>query len=155
MDDYSYLKLAINESQKSFKKGLFPAGAVIVSGGKILSSKPSDSFPGYNHAEYNAIDEAFNKSGSDLSNATLYASMEPCLMCLMKAYWAGIRRIVFAIGKESVNKKYYEGTHRNKEIIESFNEEMEFLQIKSMETEALKIVEIWENNFEDDEDVKI
>ena len=147
MEDYPYLKLAIEKSQESFKKGFSPAGAVIVSNGKVLSSKTSDSFPGYNHAEYDAIDEAFAKSNSDLSNAVLYASMEPCLMCIAKAYWAGIRRIVFAINKKSVNKKYYEGACENKGPTESLNEKMEFLQVRNMEKEALKIVEIWENSF--------
>ncbi|MFA6896735.1 MAG: nucleoside deaminase [Patescibacteria group bacterium] len=147
MENNLYLKLAIDKSQESFEKGFFPAGAVIVLNGKILSSKTSNSFPGYNHAEYNAIDEAFAKSNSDLSNAVLYTSMEPCLMCMAKAYWAGIRKIVFAIGKESMNKKYYEGAYKNKNQIESLNEKMEFLQVRNMEKEALKIVETWENSF--------
>jgi tRNA(Arg) A34 adenosine deaminase TadA len=49
------------------------------------------------HAEVEAIRAACLKMRSfHLTNATLYASSEPCPMCLAAAYWARVERIVYA-----------------------------------------------------------
>jgi guanine deaminase len=77
-----------------------PFGAVIVKNGTIIGE-------GWNrvvaandptaHAEINAIRAACAALASfHLPGCTLYASSEPCPMCLAAAYWARIERIVFA-----------------------------------------------------------
>ncbi len=77
-----------------------PFGAVVVQDGTIIGE-------GWNrvvacndpsaHAEINAIRAACARRGSfHLSGCVLYASSEPCPMCLSAAYWARIARIVFA-----------------------------------------------------------
>jgi len=85
MNDKEFIKLAIKQSKLSISQGRFPAGALIVSKNEIIASEMSDIYPGYQHAECKAIDNAFLKMGK-LTDATLYASMEPCLMCLARAY---------------------------------------------------------------------
>ncbi len=144
MDDKKFLKLAIGQSRLSVDEGKFPAGAVVILDRKIIASKTSSFYPAYDHAECSAIDEAFSLNTTDLQKATLYSSMEPCLMCLSRAHWAGIRRIVFAIGREKVNKNYYEGRNDNKKVISSFNEKIEYLQLKELQDEALSVVGEWE-----------
>lgn len=77
-----------------------PFGAVVVRDGQIVGE-------GWNrvvanrdptaHAEVNAIRAACSTLASfHLTGCTLYASSEPCPMCLAAAYWARIGRIVFA-----------------------------------------------------------
>jgi tRNA(Arg) A34 adenosine deaminase TadA len=77
-----------------------PFGAVIVCDGKIIGE-------GWNrvvatcdptaHAEIMAIRAACAAVNRfHLPKTTLYASSEPCPMCLAAAYWARIERIVFA-----------------------------------------------------------
>lgn len=77
-----------------------PFGAVIVHEGRIIAE-------GWNrvvattdptaHAEIAAIRAACSVLGHfHLPDCTLYASSEPCPMCLSAAYWARIGRIVFA-----------------------------------------------------------
>jgi tRNA(Arg) A34 adenosine deaminase TadA len=77
-----------------------PFGAVIVYQGKIIGE-------GWNrvvaandptaHAEINAVRAACATLGSfHLTGCVLYASSEPCPMCLAALYWARIERIVFA-----------------------------------------------------------
>ncbi|KKS40050.1 hypothetical protein A3H03_03265 [Candidatus Kuenenbacteria bacterium RIFCSPLOWO2_12_FULL_42_13] len=143
MNDKKFLKLAIEQSDLSIKQGLFPVGALVVLGNEVIASETSDSYPGYNHAECKAIDNAFQKIGK-LTDATLYASMEPCLMCLARTYWSGVRRIVYAISRNSLSHKYYEGLQDNRKVIEGLNESVEYLQIIDLESEALKIVWTWE-----------
>ena len=143
-NDIFYLKLAIEKSKESAKKGLFPAGSLVVKEGKILSSEISAPYPGYEHADSKAVDRAFDKLKGHLQNATLYSSMEPCLMCIARAYWTGIRRIVFAISKQNVSVSYYESEHNNEEVVKDFNEKIDLVHIKELQDEALEIVRSWE-----------
>lgn len=145
MNDSDFLKLSIEQSKLSVKQGRFPAGAVVVWDGKIIASETSDAYPGYQHAECRAIDNAFQKVGR-LTNATLYASMEPCLMCLMRAYWSGIRRVVYVISRDKLNEQYYEGCN-NLDIINNLNEAMQYLHIPDLEADALEIVKNWEKMY--------
>jgi len=91
------LELALKGSEQN-EGG--PFGAVLVRAGKIIgegwnrvvaSSDPTA------HAEIGAIRMACAAVNSfHLPKTTLYASSEPCPMCLSAAYWARIERIVFA-----------------------------------------------------------
>jgi tRNA(adenine34) deaminase len=48
------------------------------------------------HAEILALTTAYNSLGSKyLPDATLYVTVEPCLMCSGALYWSKIGRIVF------------------------------------------------------------
>lgn len=77
-----------------------PFGAVIVRQGKIVAedwNRVVASRDPTAHAEICAIRSACAAADSfHLPDATLYASSEPCPMCLAAAYWARIGRIVFA-----------------------------------------------------------
>ncbi len=140
--DIRYVKEAIKISKNSFKRGAFPAGAILVQNTQIIAKNTSDKYPKIIfHAESKTIDRAINKLNAQLSNCTLYCSMEPCLMCLSRAYWSGIRKIVFAIKKESVPyQSCYESNHSNYELLEKFNEKIELVHIKELENEALRVV---------------
>lgn len=141
MDDKKFLQFAIEKSKESSHEGRFPAGAIVVKGSEILAEGISGKYPRlHEHAEYKAMDSAINKVNEQLSDSTLYCSMEPCLMCLSKAYWVGIRRVVFATPRKSVDKTYFEGTHDNQKLIEDFNEKIELIHFKELEDEALDVV---------------
>lgn len=77
-----------------------PFGAVIVRAGKIVAegwNRVVVSGDPTAHAEIGAIRSACATLGHfHLTGCTLYASSEPCPMCLSAAYWARIERIVFA-----------------------------------------------------------
>jgi len=77
-----------------------PFGAVIVCRGKIVAegwNRVVASKDPTAHAEIGAIRSACTSLGHfHLPDCTLYASSEPCPMCLSAAYWARIERIVFA-----------------------------------------------------------
>ena len=54
------------------------------------------------HAEVNAIREACTRLGTwDLSGCVVYASSEPCPMCLAAIYWARAEAVYFANPKET------------------------------------------------------
>jgi len=149
MNDIDYLRLAIEQAKKSVDEGGFPAGAIIVKDGKVISGgvslgrKLNDPTE---HAETSAIRNACKTLGSYLDGATLYGSLECCNMCFSVANWAGISRIVYACRKtpEMVSKDYYEGLTDNKKINDSNNRKIEIVFISDFEEEMLELVKIWE-----------
>jgi len=86
----NYMRLAIEESLKSIDNGGGPFGAVIVKDGEVVArasnSVTIDNDPTA-HAEVNAIRKACKKLGTfNLSGCEIYASCEPCPMCLAAIY---------------------------------------------------------------------
>ena len=77
-----------------------PFGAVIVRRGKIVGrgwNRVTSANDPTAHAEVAAIREACRRLKTfRLDDCELYASCEPCPMCLAAAYWARLRRIYYA-----------------------------------------------------------
>jgi tRNA(Arg) A34 adenosine deaminase TadA len=100
-DDEFFLKRAVQLAGESVAKGSGgPFGAVIVRAGKIIGEGWNQVVPNHDptaHAEVQAIRAACaSENCFHLTGCILYASSEPCPMCLSAAYWARISRIVFA-----------------------------------------------------------
>ncbi|MBS1145165.1 MAG: Cytidine/deoxycytidylate deaminase, zinc-binding region [Proteobacteria bacterium] len=101
MTDDQFLARAIELARQGSESGEGgPFGAVIVRDGQIIAegwNRVVASHDPTAHAEISAIRTACAGAGSfHLHGCTLYASSEPCPMCLSAAYWARIDRIVFA-----------------------------------------------------------
>lgn len=150
VEDKKYLKIAVKLAKKSIAEGGFPAGALIVKDGNIISEGISIGNlldDPTSHAETCSIREACKKlKTSNLEGATLYESIECCVMCFSVAYWAGISKIVYACRKtpEMIKKFYYEGDSDNAEINKKNNRKIELLFIPDFEKESLSIVREWE-----------
>lgn len=142
-NDITYLRLALENSKKSKIEGNFPAGAVVVKDGEVISSAMSSPYPGLFHADSKAISEAFEKAGT-LQGATLYIGLESCLMCTGVAYWSGLRRVVFAIPKSKVSSEYYEIPEETTALVSRFNEPLVLIHIPELQDDALLVVKEWE-----------
>lgn len=99
--DDQFLARAIELARKGSELGQGgPFGAVIVCDGKIIGEGWNQVVVSRDptaHAEIVAIRTACAAVDRfHLPKTTLYASSEPCPMCLAAAYWARIERIVFA-----------------------------------------------------------
>lgn len=77
-----------------------PFGAVIVHEGKVIGegwNKVTSTNDPTAHAEMVAIREACKRLARfDLAGCVLYASCEPCPMCLSAAYWARLDKVYYA-----------------------------------------------------------
>lgn len=104
MDNEHYMKLALQQAQRAFDEEEVPVGVVIVLQNKIISR-------GYNqveklndptaHAEIIALTSAFNYLGSKyLPEASIYITVEPCVMCAGALYWSKIGRVVYGAADE-------------------------------------------------------
>lgn len=104
MTDEHYMLLALKEARKAYEEGEIPIGAVIVLNDKLIAKgrnmteRLQDPTA---HAEMIALTSAFNYLGSKyLPEATLYVTVEPCLMCAGALYWSKIPRIVWGADDE-------------------------------------------------------
>lgn len=150
MDDKGYLKLALEQAKESLQKGGFPAGAVVVKDGEVISKGVSLGFilnDPTSHAETAAIREACSTlKTSNLEGATLYESLACCVMCFSVANWAGISRIISGCKKtaDMVTKGYYEGTTDIESLNNQNTRKIELVYIPDFENESLEIIKEWE-----------
>lgn len=98
-DDEYFMRQALREAQLAYDADEVPVGAVVVWDNKIIS-RGHNQVERLNdctaHAEMIALTAAFNGIGSKyLPEATLYVTVEPCLMCSGAIYWAKVNRIVY------------------------------------------------------------
>ncbi len=99
LTDELAMEFALAEASKAESKGDVPVGAVIVSGGQIVGkgyNTREDLHDPLGHAEINAIKDASKQFESwRIENATIYVTLEPCLMCAGAIFAARIDRLVF------------------------------------------------------------
>lgn len=114
-DDAYFMKEALRQARLAYDAGEIPIGAVVTWDTKIISrghnqtEQLNDSTA---HAEMIALTAAFNTLGSKyLPEATLYVTVEPCLMCSGALYWSKIGRIVY--GASDVKNGYKKTTGEN------------------------------------------
>jgi guanine deaminase len=99
LDKEFFMRRAIALSVEQVAKGGGPFGAVIVKDGQIIAEGANvvtGSFDPTAHAEIVAIRAAAARlQDFSLAGCEIYASAEPCPMCLAAIYWARIDRIYF------------------------------------------------------------
>ena len=98
------MQQALNEARKAFDAEQVPVVAVIVMNDQVIArvhNKVELLNDCTAHAEILALTSAFQSLGSKyLPEATLYVTLEPCLMCSGALYWSKIGRIVYGASDE-------------------------------------------------------
>ncbi|MBI2059184.1 MAG: nucleoside deaminase [Nitrospirae bacterium] len=99
-----FMRSAIEEARAAAAKAEVPIGAVIVKNDQVVvrahNLRESAQDPTA-HAELLAIKEAAAKEGSwRLTDATMYVTLEPCIMCVGAILLARIPRLVFGARDE-------------------------------------------------------
>lgn len=115
-DDNYFMQQALRQAREAYDAGEIPIGAVVTWGDKIISRGHNQTEQLNDctaHAEMIALTAAFNALGSKyLPEATLYVTIEPCLMCSGALYWSKIGRIVY--GADDVKNGYRKTTGANR-----------------------------------------
>jgi tRNA(Arg) A34 adenosine deaminase TadA len=106
-NDERYLLAAIELAQRAREHGNHPFGSLLVDGdGNVLVECENTTVTerdSTGHAELNVIREASKRFDSAFQGrCTLYASTEPCAMCAGAIFWAGVRRVVFALSTDQL-----------------------------------------------------
>lgn len=113
-DDY-FMMQALKEARQALEEEEIPIGAVvvinehIVARGHNMTERLKDPTA---HAEMIALTSAFTALGAKyLPEASLYITVEPCLMCAGAIYWSKLGRIVY--GAEDDKNGYRKTTKEN------------------------------------------
>ncbi len=99
IDDADFMEMALEEANAAFAEGEVPVGSVLVIGNTVIArahnTKEYSNDP-TNHAEMLALKSGAQKVGRwRLSDATLYVTMEPCIMCAGAMVNARLGRLVY------------------------------------------------------------
>ncbi len=98
------MKRAYEQALLGFNKEEIPVGAVVVYENKIISEAHNESISKTDptsHAEIVAIRKAALKIGNyRLTDATMYVTLEPCLMCCGALIHARFDKVIFSTKDE-------------------------------------------------------
>ncbi len=101
MDEAAAMEIAIGLAREALDDAVGgPFGAVVLRGKAVVGRGRNRVLADHDptaHAEVLAIRDACRTLGThDLSGCVVFASSEPCPMCLGALYWARVERVVFA-----------------------------------------------------------
>jgi tRNA(adenine34) deaminase len=103
-DDIYFMKLALYEASLAFNEGEVPVGAVLVNDGNVIAKahncREASNDP-TGHAEILVLRSGTNENSSwRLTDATLYVTKEPCIMCAGAMVNARLGRLVYGCRDE-------------------------------------------------------
>ncbi|MBR0499343.1 MAG: nucleoside deaminase [Paludibacteraceae bacterium] len=141
-----YMMRAIETALHNVDNGGGPFGAVVVKDGEVISecgNRVTGSNDPTAHAEVLAIREAARKLGKyDLSDCEIYASCEPCPMCLGAIYWAHIGSVYYACTRDDAKAAGFNDSYIYNELsVEPKYRSVRMLQADSQE--GLKVFKKW------------
>ena len=124
-----------------------PFAALIVKDAEIISegtNRVTSANDPTAHAEIVAIREACRKLGQfDLTGCEIYATCEPCPMCLGAIYWARLARIYFANTAADAAKIGFDDSLIYDEIRHTLTERL-IPMIPLMRDDAVRVFRAWE-----------
>ena len=97
--DTEFMQAALSDAAIAAGGGEVPVGAVVVLDGEVIAAGRNNSISATDpsgHAEIVALREAARRVGNHrLAGATLYVTLEPCIMCVGAIAQARVGRVVF------------------------------------------------------------
>lgn len=97
--DVDFMQRALRLAERAASEGEVPIGALLVAEGEVIAegwNRPIASLDPTAHAEIIALREGAQRlKNYRLGGATLYATLEPCAMCMGAALNARVARVVF------------------------------------------------------------
>ena len=142
------MQKAIELSVENVKNGGGPFGAVIAREGKMIATgvnqvtKNNDPTA---HAEIVAIRKAARKLGTfNLSGCEIFASCEPCPMCLSAIYWAHLDKIYYGNTKTNAKDIGFDDSFIYDELHLTQNDRKIKMQ-QLLPEEAIRAFEDWTN----------
>lgn len=124
-----------------------PFGAVVVRKGKIVGrgwNRVTSTNDPTAHAEVTAIREACKRLKTfQLSDCELYASCEPCPMCLSAIYWARLKKVYYANTRRDAARIQFDDDMIYREVARPVSKRL--IPMKQLlRDEALKVFEAWQ-----------
>ena len=111
-----YMKMAVDATIQGMNNGHGgPFGATIVRGEEVIAAVSNTMMKDIDptaHAEMVAIRVACEKLGTmDLSDCVIYATCEPCPMCMGAIIWSGVKEVHYCSTREDAAKHGFSDMH--------------------------------------------
>jgi guanine deaminase len=142
-----FMAEAIRQAGENIENGNGgPFGAVVVKDGKVIAAaanRVTSTNDPTAHAEVVAIREACSVLNTfDLSGCEIYASCEPCPMCLGAVMWARIEKLYFAANRDDAAKAGFDDELFYRELsLPLHKRQLPVSQL--MHQEAIAVFEKW------------
>ena len=102
--DAQWMRRAVLAAHEARERGEVPIGTCVVADGEILAVAGNRTITDQDptaHAEIVALREAARKAGNyRLTNAVVYSTIEPCVMCAGALIQARVKRLVYGARDE-------------------------------------------------------
>jgi tRNA(Arg) A34 adenosine deaminase TadA len=145
-DDEELLRRAIELARESVRNGGGPFGALVARDGRIVAegaNAVTRSNDPTAHAEVVAIRRACAALGDfRLSGCTVYASCEPCPMCLGAILWSRAERLIFACGRADAAAAGFDDERIYRELARPV-ERRELATLQILRAEGLAAFDAW------------
>ena len=145
-----FMQEALRLAEENVGSGIGgPFGCVVVKDGKIIArgqNRVTETLDPTAHAEIVAIREACQLLGSfQLTDCEVYASCEPCPMCLGAIYWARPKVVYFANTRQDAAKIGFDDEFIYEEL--ALPTDTRSIPMKQIHpTEALKAFGMWQQD---------
>jgi len=147
--DQYFLQQAIALATRSAQSDGGPFGAVVVRQGQIIGrghNQVTQNCDPSAHAEIIAIRDACKNLGThQLDDCVIYASCEPCPMCMSAIYWAHIPTLIYAASSIDAAEAGFDDQFIYDELKKPYAERR--VHIQQLEREAAqRSFTAWKNN---------
>src|SRR5699024_4122439 len=141
------MERAVDLAVQNVQEGGQPFGAVLVKDKESLAEGVNTLHKVFDisgHAELQAIRKAQEMlQTNDLSDCTMYASGEPCVMCLTAMYFTGIEKIYYGTSlKEAVEQGFEPTEVMTDNDLKRLKDSMVYLPLREM---VVKPVTLWKS----------
>ena len=149
MKQEDYMQYAFDEAFRGMRNNEGgPFGAVIVADGKIIGRGHNRVIATNDptaHAEVVAIREACkNANAFHIPDAVLYATCEPCPMCLAAIYWANIKTVYYCSEKNDAAQIGFDDKFIYDELDKPINERAMKMERMNLPV-AIELFNEWNN----------
>jgi tRNA(Arg) A34 adenosine deaminase TadA len=107
VDVDDFMTRALELASQARERGDHPFGALLVVDGRIVAEAHNRVTSDHDltaHAELMLVRQLEDRDQlQQLADGTVFASCEPCPMCVGAMFWAGVRRVVFALSHARLN----------------------------------------------------
>jgi tRNA(Arg) A34 adenosine deaminase TadA len=149
MNIKKYMMRAIALSIENIKSGGGPFGAVIVKEDRIIGEGQNSVVTSNDptaHAEIVAIRNACKTINSyDLSGSIIFASCEPCPMCLSAIWWSRIEKVYFGNTQNDASQIGFDDEEIYRELTRPILQRKLPLE-QVLHDESIKVFEVWEHH---------
>lgn len=123
-----------------------PFAALVVRSGEVIArgtNRVTTTNDPTAHAEVQAIRTACTKLNTfQLDDCTLYATCEPCPMCLGAIYWARMKRVVYASTRQEASAASFDDAFIYEELSKPV-EQRQLSMTRLMGREAQRAFDAW------------